>query len=149
MINDKNPFYLDRSLKKDYDDKWEYLLSIAFIDAEEVAFNITFQKIELSNRIKDLFPDLVFRGKDVNRFYGTGKTLRFKLTDRLKRFIKSKSYNDWYNFELEDISFYKDGKEFFCTITHEDYVILQMDENLRNDLNNKGFSFEPFPFEDS
>ena len=63
------------------------------------------------------------------------------MTDKLKGFIKSKKYYEWYNFFLEDVSFIKDNVEFMATITHENYVILQMTEIQRNNLNINGYNF--------
>jgi hypothetical protein len=144
MKKESTKTYLDRSFKNDDDIKWQYLLSFAFDLAEEVSFNILSRKKELPQEIKDLYPDLILRETNFKKLYPTKNSISFNLTERLKTFILSKSYSDWNNYYLEDISFYKNNQEFFATITHENYIVIIVDENQIKDLNTKGFRFEEF-----
>ena len=44
--------------------------------------------------------------------------------------------------QLEDISFLRQNSEFLGTISHENYIVLQMTEDERQSWNKKGFNFE-------
>jgi hypothetical protein len=142
MISTNCKYYLDNTLQKTDQDKWLELLDYAFGIAEQVEFNILNRPFGKPDIPADLSIDLVDQGKRKDKIYHSGKFIRFQLTKSIKEFIISKSYSDWYNFYIEDISFLKDGIEFFATITHENYVIVQLSESYRNDLNKKGFHFD-------
>jgi hypothetical protein len=142
MISTNCKYYLDYTLQKTDQDKWLELLDYAFVMAEQVEFNIldrTFGKPDIP---ADLSIDLIDQGKRKDKIYYSGNFIRFQITKNLKEFITSKLYSDWYNFYIEDISFLKNGIEFFATITHENYVIVQLSESYRDDLNKKGFHFD-------
>ncbi|MCU0352054.1 MAG: hypothetical protein MUF43_14700 [Flavobacterium sp.] len=134
-------YYCDDTFRKDDDIKWNHLLDYAFDLADHVEFNILHVGQKYPSEIESLLGDLVERKHKRDKIYATDESIRFKLTDSLKNFIKSKKYNDWNNYFLEDISFIKHNLEFMATITHENYIILQMTEDLRDDLNNKNFDF--------
>jgi hypothetical protein len=134
-------YYCDDSVKKNDNEKWNYLLNYSFQIADAVEFNLLFRNQKLPNEIQSLFVDLIEKKKDTNKIYFSGESLKFRLTDRIKDFIKSKKYSDWKNYYLEDISFIKGTTEFFATITHENYIILQMTQSQRSELNQNGFNF--------
>ncbi len=142
MTDKSLKYYCDESLKDDESVKWTYLLDYAFGNADEVEFNILDSDDELEKITSDFSDYITNKGKRKNKIYASGQFIRFKLTEKVKEFIKDKSYADWAGKNLEDISFLKNGKEFFATISHENYVILQMTEQQKTDLNNKGFNFE-------
>jgi hypothetical protein len=60
----------------------------------------------------------------------------------VKDFIRKKGIRGWRNTQLEDISFLRQNFEFFGTVSHENYIILQMTEDERKSWNKKGFNFE-------
>ena len=135
-------FYLDDKTMKESDQKkWSYLLDYAFGKADMVEFNILYTDTALKKILTDFADDLIDKGKRRNKIYASGHYVRFRLTDKIKDFIKSKEYRDWYNSNLEDISFLLENHEFFATITHEDYVIIQMTDKHREIFNKRGFSF--------
>jgi len=84
---------------------------------------------------------MVEKSKIRNKIYPSGHSLKYRLTNSVKDFIRSKQCDEWNNYNLEDISFLKDDKEFLATITHENQIILQTTEKQRNELKEKGFDF--------
>ena len=141
MTDSKTKYYLDESLKDlDYE-KWKYLLDFAFERADQIEFNILISNKDLDELLTELSDDFVEMGNRKNKIYSNGQFIRYRLSDKMKHFIKSKNYRDWYNFVFEDISFLKDGLEFFATITHENYVILQLTPEQKDNFNKKGFDF--------
>ena len=141
MTDSKTKYYLDESLKDLDNDKWEYLLDFAFDRADQIEFNILNSNKDLACLKTELSDDFVETGNRKDKIYSSGKFIRYRLSDDMKQFVKSKNYRDWYNFVFEDISFLKDGLEFFATITHENYVILQLTTEQKDTFNKKGFDF--------
>jgi DNA-binding LytR/AlgR family response regulator len=141
MKNTDLRYYCDDTLKTNDNDKWQYLINYAFKKADTVEFNILNSNQELTPEIEALSNDLIEKSERRNKIYPSGSYLRYKLTDNIKNFIKAKQYKDWYNYNIEDISFLKNDKEFLATITHENYVILQSTEEQREQLKEEGFNF--------
>jgi hypothetical protein len=139
MEEKSSRYYCYDSIKKEDNEKWQYLLDYAFQKADTVEFNILYS-YDLITEIEGLKVSLLETGKRENKLY-PGNYVRFRLSDPVKHFIRSKNYSDWYNFNLEDISFLQNGKEFFATITHQDYIILDLTEKQRKELNEMGFDF--------
>jgi hypothetical protein len=135
-------YYLDDTFQKTDHGRWLELLEYAFGKAEQVEFNILITQYGRIDIPADLRMALLDHGKRKGKIYSYGMFIRFRLTENLKEFILSKSYSDWDNFYLQDISFLKDGIEFFATITHENYIIVQLSDSYRDDFNKKGFHFE-------
>lgn len=135
MKNEELRFYCDDTFKKDDNDKWYYLIDYAFSIADSVEFNVLY-KSGLNHEIKNISIDIIETTKLNKR-----GALRFKLSPSVKLFIKSKKYYDWNGYNLEDMTFVKNEKIFFTTITHENYIILETSEKSRNELKNKGFDF--------
>lgn len=136
-------FYLDESLKPTDKDKIDDLLKYAFDLADEIEFNILYSdEKKLEKTIEIIKDDLVGRGKRIDKIYNSSEYIRFKLTDKTKDFIKKQGIQGWRNSQLEDISFLRQGIEFLGTVSHENYIILQMTEDERQSWNEKGFKFE-------
>jgi hypothetical protein len=68
-------------------------------------------------------------------------TNRFLLTPEVVVEVKNKTYQDWDNYDSEDPAFYQDNVLLLGAITHEDIVIVLLDEMDRGELNNQGFDF--------
>jgi|GEM_PF-3288577 DNA gyrase/topoisomerase IV subunit A len=136
-------FYCDESLKADDKDKTDELLSYAFGLADHVEFNILYtDEKELEAKIKSIKDDLIDRGKRFDKIYNGTEYIRFKLTDKVKDFVRKRGIIGWTNTQLEDISFLRQNFEFLATISHENYIILQMTEDEKNSWSKKGFNFE-------
>jgi hypothetical protein len=142
-MNPMEQYYLDRSFKGDVENKWNYLLDLAFQKADQVEFNVLFPR-ELSHAIEPVKHYQIKSLPTQNKIYKSGKTIRFNLTEDVKRFIASKPYFDWRNFVIEDISFLKQNVEFLATITHENYIIIKLNRDVYCTLNALGFELEPF-----
>ncbi len=136
-------FYCDESLKADDKTKTEELLNYVFGIADHVEFNILYKdEKELEAKIKIIKDDLIYRGKRSDKIYRSGEYIRFRLTDKVKDFVRQRGIIGWTNTQLEDISFLRQNFEFLGTISHENYIILQMTEDERSSWNKKGFNFE-------
>ena len=135
-------YYCDESITNNDQDKWLILLEYAYNIADQVEFNILFSDAGLDELLTELSQDLAQKGKRKDKIYRSGEFVRYRLSDRLKGFIQSKKYSDWHSFYFEDISFLKDGEEFFATITHENFVIIRLTENERINFNKRGFHFD-------
>jgi hypothetical protein len=146
---ESNKYYVDSTINTVDHDKWLLLLEYAFNLADQVEFNVLKQSKDFFNFLVTFQDSLTDPAKPIDKIYTRGEYIRLELTKEVKDFIKSKYYNDWYNYFLEDISFLKNGLEFFATITHENYVIIKLDESDRDYFNKQGFSFEvewPYPY---
>jgi hypothetical protein len=135
-------FYCDESLKASEKDKTDDLLNYAFMLADSVEFNILYRDDKkLERTIEMIKDDILARGERFDKIYNGIEYIRFKLTDKVKDFVNRKGILGWRNSQLEDISFLHDNFEFLGTVTHENYVILQMTEDERNSWNSRGFNF--------
>jgi hypothetical protein len=141
MITHQLKYYCDDTLKEDDDVKWNLLLDLAFKDSEYVEFNLLFIKMKLPPEIECLAEDFIIKRKRKDKIFYSGSSYLYKLSEKMKEFIKSKRYIDWYNYYYEDISFLRGNHEIFVTCTHENYIVIEMSEDLRNELNNKGYNF--------
>lgn len=135
-------YYCDSSFTQEDKRKWIFLLKTIIPLSDEVCFNALFKNYKDINEIAILAEDLIFEGKIKNKIYSSGISLKYKLSSKLQRFIKSKLYGEWYNYHLEDISFFANGKEILATITHENHIIMLLDEKERMTLNNEGLNFD-------
>jgi hypothetical protein len=135
-------FYCDDSLKKNEKEKTDDLLTYAFRLADSVEFNILYSDDKkLEKTIEPIKDDLLVRGKRFDKIYSGTEYIRFGLSDKVKQFIREKGIHGWRNTQLEDISFLQQDLEFLATVSHENYVILQMTEDERKSWNGKGFNF--------
>lgn len=134
-------YYCDESLKDDDYDKWLFLLDYAFNKADQVEFNILYFNNDLNTILQNLADDFILQGKRTDKIYQSGQFIRYRLSDSLKKFVQSKKYSEWNFFVFEDISFLKGGKEFFATITHENYIIIRLTEEELFYFNKIGFNF--------
>lgn len=143
-------FYCDESLKADDKDKTDELLSYAFGLADHVEFNILYKdEKELETKIKSIKDDLIDRGKRLDKIYNGTDYIRFRLTGKVKDFVRQRGIIGLRNTQLEDISFLRQNFEFLRqnfeflgTISHENYIVLQMTEDERQSWNKRGFNFE-------
>jgi hypothetical protein len=136
-------FWCDESIGKKDKDKIERILDYAFNLADEVEFNILYQgDKELSKTIESIQSDITKRGQRFDKIYIGVEFVRFRLTDNVKAFVKVKGLFGWTNSQLEDISFLSNGFEFLGTVSHENYLILQMTDEQRKTFNDNGFNFE-------
>ncbi len=140
-MNDNMRYYCDCSFNKNDDDKWFYLLDLAFIRCDTVEFNILLKEYNTVPKIIELSKYLIRKSKKKEKIFFSGYSVEYLLNDSLKSFIKSKRYIDWQNYYFEDIALLQNGKEILSTITHENYVIMFIDKNQKNELNNKGYNF--------
>ncbi len=119
MTISKNKYYCDSSVKTD--DQWKYQSLL---------------EKELPNEPYEIIDSRS------GKIYQSGSILRFHLTDNIKRFILQKAYSDWKNYFIEDVCFLSEGREILSTVSHEDYIIMPLNEDQRQNLNNKGFDFD-------
>jgi hypothetical protein len=136
-------FWCDESLGTKDKDKIDHILDHAFRLADEVEFNILYRgENELVSLIHAVKSDVVLRGQRFDKIYNGIEFIRFRLSDNVKSFIRTKGLFGWTNSQLEDISFLRDGFEFLGTVSHENYLILQMTDEERKSWNDSGFNFE-------
>ena len=136
-------FWCDESVGRKDKDKIEHILDYAFNLADEVEFNILYSgDRELLNAIEQIQSDVIQRGQRFDKIYTGVEFVRFRLTDKVKSFVKTKGLFGWTNTQLEDISFLRAGFEFLGTVSHENHLILQMTDEQRKTFNENGFNFE-------
>ncbi len=70
-------------------------------------------------------------------------THRFLITQEVVEYITSKSYEDfdYGHGEFEDPAFFQDDILLLGTISHEDYVVMLLDEVERQQIETLGFNF--------
>jgi len=131
-------------LAENIDEKdWINLLDFAFQEADSVEFNLLYQDEYLEKVLDSFSQCIVFKQpKRKSKIYSSGSVLRLEMTNKVRTFIEAKSFSDWMNSPLEDISFLQDGNEFLATITHEGYVIAQLTEDKREALKKEGINFQ-------
>jgi hypothetical protein len=135
-------FWCDESIARKDNDKIECILDYAFSLADEVEFNILYEgDKELFRTIHSIQSDIIKRGQRFDKIYNGVEFIRFTLTDKVKTFVKANGLFGWTNSQLEDISFLRNGFEFLGTISHENFLILQMTDDQRRTFNDKGFNF--------
>ncbi|MEJ8755712.1 hypothetical protein WG947_01780 [Pontibacter sp. H259] len=134
-----NSFALSESIVSDK--KWYDLLNTYLEKADFAEFNILYDSRKLNPELESLEPDLVEELERKNKIYSSRMSRRYRLSDRVKKFILSKPYKDWNNYQFEDLSLIKNGIEIFATITHENYIFAQMSDEERDRLNEQGYDF--------
>lgn len=125
------------------DDKWSFLLNLYLPTSNSIEFNVLMLNDDLVELLTQFHSDFIARGKRKDKIYSSGEFVRFKLSDDLKRYIKSKTFKDWYNYCLEDMSLLKEEKELLASITHEEQVYLLLSEDEAQNLNTLGYNFIP------
>jgi hypothetical protein len=138
-MKDKKLFALSESIAEN--EKWIALLIPYLEQADSVEFNILYDPTNLNQEIESLKPDLIEEGERTDKIYPSGNFRRYRLSERVRKFILSKPYKDWSNYQFEDLSLMKDGAEILATITHVNYVFAQMNEEERNEFNEQGYEF--------
>ncbi len=106
----------------DNESKWkqvkEYILPIA----DHVEFNILYSDSTLDDFLIEYEDSIELISEKKEKTYKSGKVLRLVLTNKVKRFVESKSFEDFNNWILEDPSFYIDDNEVISTISHEGQI---------------------------
>jgi hypothetical protein len=144
MIEKIVNYYCDASLQKTDDEKWLFLLRMVLYESDLVQFNVLKKDFDNIPEIVSISKYIVDTAKPIQKIYPRRNFIRYTLHEDVKMFILSKRYMDWKNYYLEDISFFKNDLEIFATITHENYVIMLLNEAQYNDLNSKGYNFTYF-----
>jgi len=144
MIENSVNYYCDASLQKTDDEKWLFLLRMVLYDSDYVEFNVFKKGFNKIPEIESILKHIIDTASPKQKIYLRDNFIRYVLHEDVIKFILSKKYIDWKNFYLEDISFFKDEMEIFATITHENYVIMLLNEAQYNDLNSKGYNFTYF-----
>ena len=121
--------------------KWLDLLNIYIDKADFVEFNTLFDPQKLNPEIQAIESDLVEKGTRQGKIFSSGIFQRFKLIEKVKNFILSRQYQDWQNYQFEDLSLLNGKIEILATITHENYIFALMDEQQRKYLLENGFDF--------
>ena len=137
-------------MKPNDQDKWLFLLDYSIEIAEEVEFNVFRKSKDFNDFLKTFYDEIVDQVRHKDKIYFSKEMIRFKLSKNLIEYIKEKTYSSWYNNFIEDISFLKDGVEFFAAITHENYIIMRLSDATREQFNKQGFNFEmswPYPYD--
>ena len=145
-----NKYYLDNTFKPDDQVKWLKLIDFSLKFVDEIEFNILRKSIEFYDFQDTFRNEIVGQGRRKDKIYHHKEYIRLKITNDLVDYIKEKPYSSWHKNFLEDISFLKNGLEFFATISHENYVIVRLSETDRDDFNKQGFNFEiewPYPYD--
>lgn len=148
-LND-NKYFVDSTLKKDDPEKWLLILDFTINSAEEIEFNIFKKSRSYYAFIEEFRKDIIDQGNRDDKIYSFKESIRLKKSEKLINYIRDRPYDFWWGNCLEDMSFIKNGIEFFATITHENYVIISLSESDRNFLNKKGYNFEiewPYPYD--
>jgi hypothetical protein len=133
-------YYCDSSIKSDV--KWKSLLKRVIYECDSVEFNILDKNYQ--STINNLLPgkNFIIKEKREGKIYSTGKYLSFVLDNSIIEFIFSMDYSEWHNFSMEDLCLVKNNIDILSTITHENYVILLMTEQQKEELNYNGFNFD-------
>jgi hypothetical protein len=121
--------------------KWLELLTDKLSNAEFVEFNVLYRQNRFNPEIEELEGELINEGKRKDKVYPSGSYRRYRLTEKVKKFILAKEYQSWLNYQIEDLSLIKDGKEILATITHENYIFILATEEERLQWNTRGFDF--------
>ncbi len=106
---------------------WQFIIKKTVEFAEVVEFNILYEDEEILLFIEEYFSDYIGENISKEKFYKTGKSIRFKISEKMKSFLRQQSFSYWYNKSLEDPSFFCKDKEILATITHEDLLVLEID----------------------
>lgn len=105
--------------------KWEDVLNYVLPRATHVEFNILYSDAELNQFLEKYKDAVVEIFKRKKKIYASGKVLRLELSDKVHEFVRSRSFEEYKNWILEDPSFYIDDKEVIATISHEDQIYLR------------------------
>ena len=122
-------------------EKWLELLRLKMKEADYVEFNTLYAYNDLLPELAALKEDLVSEGRRKNKIYPSGKYRRYRLTEKMKDFIFSRSYTSWSGYQFEDLSLLKGEVEILASITHENYIFIQTTEEERKELNKAGYDF--------
>jgi len=129
-------YYLDDNFDSYPPDRWLSVLNWVLPKANYVEINHSFSKVPIPGVLLHAEVPLP---NGIQRVYSA--THRFYLTPEVAAFFVDKPY--WY-FDIstfEDVALYKDDTLVLGTITHEDYVVMLLNESERQQLNQQGLDF--------
>ncbi|MDJ0364324.1 hypothetical protein QMK33_04115 [Hymenobacter sp. H14-R3] len=115
---------------------WALLLEKVLMEATHLGVCTGFSKGTFSEAFINAITSLP---ENIYRVYAA--TQRFRLTNAVISEVRSKEYQSWDSTDSEDPAFYQNDVLLLGTISHEDLVIMLLDEPDRNALNSSGFSF--------
>jgi hypothetical protein len=115
---------------------WALLLEKILRKATHLEICTSFSKSTLPEVFTNAVTSLP---KKINRVCAA--TQRFRLTSGIISEVRNKKYLSWDSTDLEDPAFYQDDILLLGTISHEDVVVMLLDEPDRNVLNSRGYSF--------
>ncbi|MBT2558899.1 hypothetical protein J7E24_13975 [Hymenobacter sp. ISL-91] len=136
MASDENPSYFLDDKFSQRAHQWAALLARVLPQVNYLELN----KFLLQGPLPDMLQEAAVElPQQVTRAYGA--THRFWLTPALRAYCQTLAYDDWRAGDFEDPAFYHDDQLLLGTISHEDYVMLQLHETEKALLNEQGFNF--------
>ena len=106
---------------------WQSIIEKTVEFANFVEFNVLYEDKEILSFIEEYSSDYMGENISEEKFYESGKSIRFTISEKMKSFLSQQDFSYWYNKPLEDPSFFYKDKEILATITHEDVLIVDID----------------------
>ena len=131
-------YYCNDNFEKLPTGAWELLLDKVLVNATHLEVSRTFSEVLLATAFIDASVPLP---PHIPRIYSL--THRFLLTPEVVAEVRSRKYQDWDwdKCDSENPALYKDNVLLLGTISHEDVVVMLVDESTRSELNSQGFDF--------
>ncbi|NVO83504.1 hypothetical protein [Hymenobacter terrestris] len=133
--NDTAGYFLDDSFSQRAH-MWPALLAWVLPEANYLELNRFLLKGPLPDMLREA---QMTRPQQIARIFGA--THRFWLTPALRTYCQTLAYGDWQEGDFEDPAFYHDDQLLLATISHEDHVVMQLNETEKALLNEQGFDF--------
>lgn len=118
---------------------WNLLLDKVLVKATHLEVSQTFSELPFSPAFIAASVPLP---PHIPRVYSF--THRFLLTPEVVAEVRSRKYQDWWDWskcDSEDPAFYEGDVLLLGTISHEDIVVMLLDESSRNELKSQGIDF--------
>ena len=106
--------------------QWMFLLEYFGSKAAKTVFNINYKTQKTNQFLEEYNEEFIGQFKE-DKFYESLGSFQFVLSNRLYKFIKSRSKNSWKTFHLIDISFLIREVEIFASISHEDLALIKIE----------------------
>lgn len=123
------------------DINWSLINNYCLENCDYIEFNVLYEGDELDEFIRPFRKSYIqtHTNDSKSNFVKGTLSMQFKLDSDLKMFLRDKPFHFFLNKPIEDITYYVLGKELVATITHENLIMLNV-----NNIDSESFDFFTF-----
>lgn len=124
--------------EENIDKHWDILINLIINQAEFIEFNILWNDWLFQKEFILLRKFKVGEYEKKKKIFQSNKSVRYKNTEEIKKWVLSKKFSDWKDHYIEDPSFIRKDIEFLASRSNKNRIALLLSEPEREYLISQG-----------